>query len=80
VRGSVKYGSTVGCTAELLSELNLPAETAQSLASLGNLGVAKSTWSAYKTAKAMVDKCQSETKTDLTLPFDQKKTLIFIDW
>jgi hypothetical protein len=28
----------------------------------------------------MVDKCQSETKTDLTLPFDQKKTLIFIDW
>jgi hypothetical protein len=80
VRGSVKYGSTGGCTAELLSELNLPAETAQSLASLGNLGVAKSTWSAYKTAKVMVDKCQSETKTDLTLPFDQKKTLIFIDW
>ncbi len=79
MRGSVKYGSAGGCTAELLSDLNLPDETAQSLASLGNLGVAKSTWSAYKTAKAMLDKCQSEMKTDLALPFDQKKALIFID-
>jgi hypothetical protein len=28
----------------------------------------------------MIQKCESETKADLSIPFNQKKTLIFIDW
>jgi hypothetical protein len=28
----------------------------------------------------MIAKCQKDTGTDLSLPFDQKKVLIFIDW
>jgi len=80
VRGSVKYSNSGGCTTELLSGLDLPEETLNSLAALGNLGITKSTWSTYKTAKTMVERCEHETKTDLSLPFDQKKALVFIDW
>jgi hypothetical protein len=61
-------------------QLDLPAETAASLAALGNLGVAQNTWSTYRTAKTMIKKCENEMKTDLTIPFDQKKTLIFIEY
>jgi hypothetical protein len=46
----VKYGNRGGCAAELFQDLNLPEETARSLADLGNLGVSKTTWSTYKTA------------------------------
>jgi hypothetical protein len=51
-----------------------------SLATLGNLGIAKATWSTYKTARTMVEKCERETKIDLSLPFNQRKVLVFIDW
>jgi integrase len=80
VRGSVKYGQHGGCAAELFQDLNLPKETALSLAALGNLGVSKATWSTYKTAKAMLAKCETETQSDLSLPFNERKTLIFVDW
>jgi hypothetical protein len=80
VRGNTKYGHNGGCTAELLKDMALPAEIADSVAKLGNLGVSKSTWSTYKSAKTMIAKCQSDTNLDLSLPFDQKKTLVLIDW
>jgi integrase len=80
VRGSVKYGNKGGCAAELFRDLDLPEETAQSLAALGNLGVSKNTWSTYRTAKVMLAKCEAETRADLSLPFNEKKTLIFVDW
>jgi hypothetical protein len=80
VRGSTKYGKKGGCTADFLVQLDLPAETAASLAALGNLGVAQNTWSTYKTARTMIKKCETEMKVDLTIPFDQRKTLIFIDY
>lgn len=80
VRGKTKYGEKGGCTSDLLKSLQLPEGTAQALSELGNLGITRSTWSTYKTAKTMLSKCESETKVDLSLPFDQKKTLIFIDW
>jgi len=44
------------------------------------MGISRSTWSTYKTAQTMIQKCESETKADLSIPFNQKKTLIFIDW
>ena len=64
----------------MLKGLNLPTEIAESLAGLGNLGVTKSTWSTYRTAKTMLAKCEKDTHSDLSIPLDQKKTLIFIDW
>jgi hypothetical protein len=61
-----------GCTRELLESLELPAETAESLAHLGigNLGVTNSTWSNYRTAKSMIFKCETETNFKLDIPFD----------
>jgi hypothetical protein len=60
--------------------LNLPSETASALSELRNMGISNSTWSTYKTARTMIPKCQIETKVDLSIPFDKRKTLIFIDW
>jgi hypothetical protein len=28
----------------------------------------------------MLAKCEAETNSDLSLPFDERKTLIFVDW
>ena len=76
----MKYGSKGGCPVELFQDLNLPEETAKSLAAFSNLGVSKATWSTYRTAKVMLAKCEAETSSDLSLPFDERKTLIFVDW
>lgn len=53
---------------------------AESLASLGNLGVAKSTWNTYKTAQTMLLKCGKETKVNMEVPLNSKQILVFIDW
>ena len=60
--------------------MQLPKDVAESLAKLGNLGVAKSTWNSYKSAKRMLLKCETETKTKMELPMNERQTLIFIDW
>jgi integrase len=78
--GDTKYGTKGGCTAELLAKLELPPEIAESVAKYGNLAVTKSTWSTYRSAKAMLTKCQTGRNTDLSLPFNERKALIFIDW
>jgi hypothetical protein len=80
VRGSLKYGKKGGCTSELLAELELPGDTADTLAELGNLGIAASTWSTYRTAKTMIKKCETDTSEDMSIPLNQRKILIFIDW
>jgi len=63
-----------------LKALNLPDSVTTSIARLGNLGIAKGTWSTYKTARTMCEMCQRDTNFDLTLPFDQRKALFFINW
>ena len=78
--GSSKYGATGGCTASLLDELGPPDEITESITKWGNLGVAKSTWSSYKTAQFMLEKCQSDTGISMALPLSHKKTLVYIDW
>jgi hypothetical protein len=80
LKGSTKYGTNGGCAADLLENLNLPPEVAESVAKFGNLAITKSTWSTYKSAKAMLAKCQTETGADLAIPFNEKKALLFIDW
>ncbi len=44
------------------------------------MGISNSTWSTYRTASTMIQKCEIESKVNLSIPFDQRKTLIFIDW
>jgi len=69
-----------GCASEFLTNLNLPEDTAASIAKFGNLGVAQSTWNSYRTAQTMLLKCEKETKENLEIPLDDRKVLIFIDW
>jgi hypothetical protein len=78
VRGSLKYGKKGGCTSELLAELELPGDTADTLAELGNLGIADSTWSTYRTVKTMIKKCETDTAEDMSIPLNQRKILIFV--
>ena len=80
LRGATKFGTSGGCTSELLTELALPKDIAESIAKWGNMGISKKTWSTYKTAKVMLMKCASETKVNMDLPMTTAKTLAFVDW
>jgi hypothetical protein len=80
VKGDRKYGTAGGCTKDLLSDLQLPDDVAQSLAEFGNMGVAKSTWSSYKSAKQMLMKCEKDTRNKMELPLRERDILIFIDY
>ena len=79
-KGTKKYGSSGGCSRDLLKGLCLPDEVADSLANLGNLGVAKSTWNAYKTAQQMLLKCAKDSQVTMDIPLTNRQILIFIDW
>jgi hypothetical protein len=63
-----------------LSGLNIAEEAKERLAVIGNHGLAKATWSNYKTAEKMLKKCQSETGSNLEPPLDTAKVLTFVDW
>ncbi len=41
LKGDTKYGTNGGCAAELLSELKLPTDVAESVAKYGNLAITK---------------------------------------
>ena len=41
LKGSTKYGTNGGCAADLLENLNLPPEVAESVAKFGNLAITK---------------------------------------
>jgi hypothetical protein len=69
-----------GCATEFLDLLDLPKETAESIAKFSNLGVAQSTWNTYRTAKTMLLKCSKETGHSMELPLNNKNILIFIDY
>lgn len=69
-----------GCTHSLLEGLQLPTEVARSIAGLGNLGVAKSTWNSYRTANHMLLKCGKDTRTDMNIPLTERQIIIYIDW
>lgn len=47
---------------------------------LGNFGLSQKTWGSYKTAERMWTLCQKQTKQQLSLPWGQRETIIFIDW
>jgi hypothetical protein len=66
IPGSAKYSSTGNCNPQLFRKMNLPEEVKISLAELGNFGVAKSTWSTYKSAERLLLKCQADCKQSLT--------------
>ena len=80
VPGTAKYGGAGMCGSELLMDLNLTPQAKESLASLANFGIAKSTWSSYRTAEKMLLTCQKDMNTTFPLPISRDNVLVFIDW
>jgi hypothetical protein len=72
-KGMLAAGSSLG-------GLDLPRATRERLASIGNHGLSRSTWSNYRTAETMLRKCQGETGEDLELPLGTAQVLTFVDW
>jgi hypothetical protein len=60
--------------------LKLPTEMKERLVEISNYGLAKATWSNYKTAETMLLRCQAATGRNLELPLDAEKVLVFVDW
>ena len=64
----------------MFKDWELPEDVKEAMEEMGSYGLAKSTWSAYKTAERQLGKCQKEKKTDMSLPLSKEKTVVFIDW
>lgn len=54
--------------------------TAQALAKKANHGYSSSTQESYQTAINHINRCQQEIGVDMSLPFDEKKTMEFVGW
>lgn len=80
IPGSMKYGKVGNCEAGLLGGVTLPEESKENLAYLANHGVARGTWSSYRTAERMLLQCLRDNKRSLSLPVSRDDTLLFIDW
>ena len=54
--------------------------TAQALAKKANHGYASSTQESYQMAINHINRCEQEIGVNMSLPFDDKKTLEFVGW
>jgi hypothetical protein len=64
----------------MFTSYDIPRDVAESLAAVGSFGLAKSTWSTYRTAERQLLQCQKDTKASMELPLSQNQVLIYIDW
>jgi hypothetical protein len=80
LRGDTKYGSSGLCGEEMFGDVDIPRSVKQSLARIGNFGLAKSTWSSYKTGERMLLKCQKEWGGNFELSLRRSALLVFINW
>jgi hypothetical protein len=60
--------------------INIPTEVKASLAKIGNFGLARKTWSSYKTGERMLMKCRKDCGGCFDLPLSREALLIFINW
>ena len=43
-------------------------------------GIAKKTWSAYKSGQKMLETCERETEISMELPLSKENILVFVAW
>ena len=55
-------------------------ETAEALARKANYGLAENTKESYRTAINHLRRCEEDSGVDMSLPFDDNKTLQFLGW
>ena len=75
-----KYSNLGMVTGEVLQRKGINRIYSETLAKFANFGVSKSTWSSYRTVANHLDRCKAKTGLDTTLPFNARKTLIFVGW
>jgi len=63
-----------------LTSLQLDEETRNRLAKWANMGLAKKTWSSYKTAERMLGTCMKAKGRKLEIPVSREDILLFVDW
>lgn len=64
----------------MLDKLNISDSTKESLLEIGSHSLAQSTWSNYKTAENMLQKCQNDKKQNFSWPMNESEILTFIAW
>ena len=77
--GVTKYGNT-GLFLAISFKGNITLEWKNYLAGIANHSLSKQTWSSYKTAGTMLEKCQDETNHSMHLPLNDEKVLTFVAW
>lgn len=80
LHGSVKYGPNGLYSVDSFPNSHLQDQWKEMLASAANFSLAKKTWSTYSTAIRMLDKCGTETGSNMQFPLDENNTLTFIAW
>jgi hypothetical protein len=63
-----------------LEGTELVKQAKERLARIGNHGLARATWSNYRTIVTMLLKCQAETGGQLELPPDMEPVLVYVAW
>ena len=54
--------------------------TAQNITNKANFGLSHNTWKSYGSSINNLKRCQEDTGEDMSLPFDDNKTLKFVGW
>ena len=80
VRGNSKYGPNGLFNSSSFSSCSIPPHLIQSLTSAANYSLTKQTWSVYRTAQNMLNKCSSETNSIFSLPLNTSDILTFTAW
>jgi hypothetical protein len=79
-KGTTKYGAKNNLATDMLRKFNLSQGTKAALGEMSSYGLAKSTWSTYKTAQRMLATCGKEKKRKMELPLQEEDILEFIGW
>ena len=79
--GKSKYGPNNGLvTAKNFKNFPISLSMANALSKAANAGLSAQTWSAYKTTRNHLIRCQNETKVPMRIPLNTEKVLVFISW
>ena len=78
--GRTKYGPEGLYNSSSFENLNLPEEVRQTLATTANQAICVKSWSSYRTAISMLDRCLSEFGEEFTLPLTDRLTSLFVGW
>ena len=68
------------CRDRMFADMDIPEHIKENLAAVGNHGLAKGTWSSYKTAEKMLLMCRKERGGKVSIPLSKEGVMILIDW